>query len=155
MNARLVHYKKGPSIFSDMGPWAHTLLFLGNPCHRVDGRIVWRKTWGNQRKKEKWRERANTGRNGTAGWQTTGLTATKNKKWIADIRKYCQDRPIEEVIKSQWMTDNNVWMLASHLICLRPCSHCNSCAGTVPICRISCVCECAMSAIKLDLISEN
>ena len=38
---------------------------------------------------------------------------------------------------------------------LRPCSHCHSCAGTVPICRISRVCERAMSAIKLDLISEN
>ena len=38
---------------------------------------------------------------------------------------------------------------------LRPCSHCRSCAGTVPICRISGVCERAMSAIKLDLISEN
>ena len=25
-----IHYKKGPSNFSDMGPWAHTLLFLGN-----------------------------------------------------------------------------------------------------------------------------
>ena len=25
-----IHYKKGPSKFSDMGPWAHTLLFLGN-----------------------------------------------------------------------------------------------------------------------------
>ena len=37
----------------------------------------------------------------------------------------------------------------------RPCSHCHSCAGTVPICRISRVCERAMSAIKLDLISEN
>ena len=37
----------------------------------------------------------------------------------------------------------------------RPCSHCRSCAGTVPICRISGVCERAMSAIKLDLISEN
>ena len=24
------YYKKGPSNFSDMGPWAHTLLFLGN-----------------------------------------------------------------------------------------------------------------------------
>ena len=24
-----VHCKKGPSNFSDMGPWAHTLLFLG------------------------------------------------------------------------------------------------------------------------------
>ena len=35
------------------------------------------------------------------------------------------------------------------------CSHCRSCAGTVPICRISGVCERAMSAIKLDLISEN
>ena len=40
-------------------------------------------------------------------------------------------------------------------LCLRPCSHCQSCAGTVPICRISGVCERAMSAIKLDLISEN
>ena len=40
-------------------------------------------------------------------------------------------------------------------VTLRPCSHCRSCAGTVPICRISCVCESAMSAIKLDLISEN
>ena len=39
--------------------------------------------------------------------------------------------------------------------CVRPCSHCRSCAGTVPICRISGVCERAMSAIKLDLISEN
>ena len=29
MNARLVHCKKGPSIFSDPGPSAHTLLFLG------------------------------------------------------------------------------------------------------------------------------
>ena len=38
---------------------------------------------------------------------------------------------------------------------VRPCSHCHSCAGTVPICRISRVCERAMSAIKLDLISEN
>ena len=38
---------------------------------------------------------------------------------------------------------------------LWPCSHCHSCAGTVPICRISRVCERAMSAIKLDLISEN
>ena len=38
---------------------------------------------------------------------------------------------------------------------LGPCSHCHSCAGTVPICRISRVCERAMSAIKLDLISEN
>ena len=38
---------------------------------------------------------------------------------------------------------------------VRPCSHCQSCAGTVPICRISGVCERAMSAIKLDLISEN
>ena len=35
------------------------------------------------------------------------------------------------------------------------CSHCRSYAGTVPICRISGVCERAMSAIKLDLISEN
>ena len=25
-----IHYKKGPSNFIDMGPWAHTLLFLGN-----------------------------------------------------------------------------------------------------------------------------
>ena len=25
-----IRYKKGPSNFSDMGPWAHTLLFLGN-----------------------------------------------------------------------------------------------------------------------------
>ena len=40
-------------------------------------------------------------------------------------------------------------------LCLWPCSHCHSCAGTVPICRISRVCERAMSAIKLDLISEN
>ena len=38
---------------------------------------------------------------------------------------------------------------------LWPCSHCRSCAGTVPICRISGVCERAMSAIKLDLISGN
>ena len=38
---------------------------------------------------------------------------------------------------------------------LRPCSHCRSYAGTVPICRISGVCERAMSVIKLDLISEN
>ena len=38
---------------------------------------------------------------------------------------------------------------------LRPCSHCRRCVGTVPICRISGVCERAMSAIKLDLISEN
>ena len=38
---------------------------------------------------------------------------------------------------------------------LRPCSHCQCCAGTVPICRISRVCERVMSAIKLDLISEN
>ena len=36
-----------------------------------------------------------------------------------------------------------------------PCSHCHRCAGTVPICRISRVCERAMSAIKIDLISEN
>ena len=25
-----IHYKKGPSNFSNMGPWAHTLLLLGN-----------------------------------------------------------------------------------------------------------------------------
>ena len=40
-------------------------------------------------------------------------------------------------------------------VSIRPCSHCQSCAGAVPICRISRVCERAMSAIKLDLISEN
>ena len=32
---------------------------------------------------------------------------------------------------------------------LRPCSHWQSCSGTVPICRISRVCERAMSGIKL------
>ena len=45
--------------------------------------------------------------------------------------------------------------LGSLSLSLRPCSHCRSCAETVPICRISGVCERAMSAIKLDLISEN
>ena len=45
--------------------------------------------------------------------------------------------------------------VSERVITLRPCSHCQSCAGTVPICRISGVCERAMSAIKLDLISEN
>ncbi len=30
-----IHYNKGPSNFSDMGPWAHTLLFLGNTLHRL------------------------------------------------------------------------------------------------------------------------
>ena len=29
VNTRLVHYKKGPSNVSDMGPWAHTLVLLG------------------------------------------------------------------------------------------------------------------------------
>ena len=29
-----IHFKKGPSNFSDMGPWAHTLLFLGNTLYR-------------------------------------------------------------------------------------------------------------------------
>ena len=28
-----IHYKKGPSNFIDMGPWAHTLLFLGNTLY--------------------------------------------------------------------------------------------------------------------------
>ena len=28
-----IHYKKGPSNFSDMGPWAHTLLFPGNTLY--------------------------------------------------------------------------------------------------------------------------
>ena len=37
--------------------------------------------------------------------------------------------------------------------CERPCSHCRSCSGTVPICRINRVCERALSAIKL--ISDN
>ena len=47
------------------------------------------------------------------------------------------------------------WSMLVMQFGIRPCSHCRSCAGTVPICRISGVCERAMSAIKLDLISEN
>ena len=48
-----------------------------------------------------------------------------------------------------------MWMITTRKGWFRPCSHCLSCAGRVPICRISGVCERAMSAIKLDLISEN
>ena len=53
------------------------------------------------------------------------------------------------------MLGDTVLSVAQTYTYLRPCSHCHSCAGTVPICRISRVCERAMSAIKLDLISEN
>ena len=47
------------------------------------------------------------------------------------------------------------WIMLVLQFGLRPCSHCRRCAGTVPMCRISGVCERAMSAIKLDHISEN
>ena len=37
-----IHYKKGPSNFIDMGPWAHTLLFLGNTlCIILVMRLKW------------------------------------------------------------------------------------------------------------------
>ena len=35
-----IHYKKGPSNFIDMGPWAHTLLFLGNTLHMYGSNIL-------------------------------------------------------------------------------------------------------------------
>ena len=35
-----IHYKKGPSNFSDMGPWAHTLLFLGNTLRYMSGHQI-------------------------------------------------------------------------------------------------------------------
>ena len=35
-----IHYEKGPSNFSDMGPWAHTLLFLGNTLKFIQCNII-------------------------------------------------------------------------------------------------------------------
>ena len=35
-----IHYKKGPSNFIDMGPWAHTLLFLGNTLHWCNKYVI-------------------------------------------------------------------------------------------------------------------
>ncbi len=41
VNARLVHYKKGPSNVSDMGPWAHTLVLLGNSLYTCVDLDLW------------------------------------------------------------------------------------------------------------------